>query len=167
MLKLLTKLVITRGSLNPSTVKDAVAIAGERHASHNSSCVNVPIISHKFHVFKSFHKPLYLWLDSLQAYDGIFNTENNTLYVRDSDDTAYMYAIVTNTGLARVSRLTIIQNSLWLYLKCTYQMFPKIHEYFWNRMQNYPHFGLQVLNSLLTPKTTKQLFKWSIQHENG
>lgn len=108
--QLLTKLGITRGQLNTSNIKDAVAVGGERHASLGAITLpvsfNGPIINHKFHVFQSFHQPLILGLDFLQANDGIFNAENNTLYVRDSEDTAY--AIDTNTGLARVSKFTII-----------------------------------------------------------
>lgn len=57
--QLLTKLGITRGQLNTSNIKDAVAVGGERHASLGAITLpvsfNGPIINHKFHVFQSFH----------------------------------------------------------------------------------------------------------------
>lgn len=104
---LIHNLGIKPDQLCPSSVRDSVAVGGERHASLGA--ISVPIsfdgsvILYKFHVFKS----LILGLDFVNTNDGIFNAENNTLYLRDRiEQTAF--SIDVNTGFARVLRTTTI-----------------------------------------------------------
>lgn len=108
---LIPKLGINPSQLSPSNVRDAVAVGGERHASLGAISLPIsfdgPLISHTFHVFKSFNHPLILGLDFLNQNDGIFNAENCTLYLRDPDDHT-AFSIDTNTGFARVLNTTSI-----------------------------------------------------------
>ena len=56
---LMPKLGITLGQLESSNVRDAVAVGGEKHSSLGAVFLSVsfngPTITHRFHVFKSFH----------------------------------------------------------------------------------------------------------------
>lgn len=89
-----------------------------------------------------------------------FYAENNTLYVNNSEDTAY--AIDANTGLARDSRFIIIPK----------QSVTLLPVYLSNVPKDSCTFGIEC-KITLTPacrcqmhcwhqRTTKHLFKWSI-----
>ena len=100
---LMPKLAIKQDPLKTSNVRDAVAVGGERHAGLGALSLPVsfdrPIIT--FHVSQSFHQPLILGLVFLNKHDGIFNAENNTLYLRDTINNS-AFSIDTNTEFARV-----------------------------------------------------------------
>ena len=108
---LIPKLGIKPDQLMPSNVRDAVAVGDERHASIGALSLPIsfdgPVISHQFHVFQSFHHPLILGLDFVNKHNGIFNAENNTLYLKDPVENA-AFSIDTNTGFARVYNNTTI-----------------------------------------------------------
>lgn len=114
---------------------------------------NGPIIPHRFHVFKSFHQPLILGLDFLQANDGIFNTENNTLYVRDSESTTY--AIDTNTGCARVSRYTILPKHSVTSLQVYVSNVPKNSCVLLEPISKLPSLKLAGAKSIVDTKNNK------------
>lgn len=154
---LLPKLGLNPNELDPSNIRDAVAVGGERHASLGAITLpvsfNGPIIPHRFHVFKSFHQPLILGLDFLQANDGIFNTENNTLYVRDSESTTY--AIDTNTGCARVSRYTILPKHSVTSLQVYVSNVPKNSCVLLEPISKLPSLKLAGAKSIVDTKNNK------------
>ena len=114
------KLGITPGQLESSNVRDAVAVGGEKHSSLGAVSLfvsfNGPTITHRFHVFKSFHQLSFLALTFFKPTKA-YLMQKITLPARHR---GYNYAIATNTGIAKVKKSMKIHpnsvSSIPLYL---------------------------------------------------